>query len=88
MIQKNVFKDPGYNQLFKAVTDLGLSYEEVEFQPNSNIFNYRTTRKDVFVYGAVKLAKVTRDFDWTPGSFYGKNHEFEHYAKGYGGIPY
>lgn len=84
LIQKNVFKDPRYNEIFKVLSDLHLEYEEVSFKPNSNIFNYKTERKDIFVYGSVKLAKVTADYNWTPGSFYGNNHKFEQYSKGYG----
>ena len=44
----------------------------------------QTDRKDIFVYGSVKLAKITADYNWLPGSFYGNNHEFEKYSKGYG----
>ncbi|MCD8401297.1 ATP-grasp domain-containing protein [Tenacibaculum finnmarkense] len=84
IIQKNVFQDPRYDVIFVAMEELGLDYERIEFKPNSNEFEIKTNRKDIFVYGSVKLAKVTADFDWFPGSFYGNNHEFEHYSKGYG----
>ncbi|MFK7972839.1 MAG: ATP-grasp domain-containing protein [Bacteroidia bacterium] len=84
LIQKNVFQDPRYDRIFEVMEELGLEYESVEFKPRSIEFDMKTDRKDIFVYGSVKLAKVTADFDWTPGSFYGHNHEFEHYAKGYG----
>ncbi|GAA3521576.1 hypothetical protein GCM10022393_39980 [Aquimarina addita] len=63
---------------------LNLAHEIIEFKANSSVFDIKTKRKDIFVYGSVKLAKVTADFDWNPGSFYGRNHEFEKYAKGYG----
>ncbi len=84
LIQKNVFSDPRYNEIFRALEVLNLPYEVVEFLPNSNSFEYKTSRKDIFVYGSVKLAKVTKDFDWRPGSFYGNNHEYEKYAVGFG----
>ncbi len=84
LIQKNVFRDPRYDEIFAVMKELHLEYEQVEFKPNSLDFDLQTDRKDIFVYGSVKLAKVTADFDWNPGSFYGNNHEFEKYIKGYG----
>lgn len=84
IIQKNVFKDPRYDEIFFALDALKLPYEKIAFKPNSMVFDYETNRKDIFVYGSVKLAKVTSEFDWNPGSFYGGNHQFESYSKGYG----
>lgn len=84
LIQKNVFQDPRYDTIFRVMEELDLEYEQVEFKPRSIEFNVDTKRKDVFVYCSVKLAKVSASFDWKPGSFYGNNHEFEHYSKGYG----
>ncbi len=84
IVQKNVFKDPSYDEIFKVLNELRLEYESIEFKANSNEFDITTDRKDVFVYGSVKLAKVATDFNWIPGSFYGNNHEFVYYAKGYG----
>lgn len=84
IVQKNVFQDPRYDEIFRVLNELNLEYEEVQFQPNSNEFYLKTERKDIFVYGSVKLAKVTAEFDWNPGSFYGNNHEFEKYSAGYG----
>ncbi|MGB0839222.1 MAG: ATP-grasp domain-containing protein [Chitinophagales bacterium] len=84
IIQKNVFRDPRYDEVFNVMEELNLEYEQVAFEPNSIKFNFKTTRKDIFVYGSVKLAKVTAGFNWHPGSFYGGNHAFEEYSKGYG----
>ncbi|BDD12068.1 hypothetical protein FUAX_45000 (plasmid) [Fulvitalea axinellae] len=84
IIQKNVFQDSRYDEIFKVMNELNLEYEEVQFKPNSTEFDFKTKRKDIFVYGSVKLAKVTAEFDWHPGSFYGNNHEFKKYSAGYG----
>lgn len=83
LIQKNVFADPRYNEIFRVLETLDLPYEIVTLIPNRNELNYKTNRKDVFVYGSVKLARMTRDFDWRPGSFYGNNHEFDKYSLGF-----
>lgn len=84
LIQHNIFADPRYDEIFTVLDKHQLPYEKVRFQPNSNVFDYHTKRKDIFVYGSVKLAKVSADYDWTPGSFYGGNHQFSNYAKGFG----
>jgi len=84
LIQKNDFKDTRYDTIFSVMKELNLAYEEVSFTPNSDVLHVETKRKDVFVYGSVKLAKVTTQFNWKPGSFYGGNHEYEKYAQGYG----
>ena len=75
IIQKNIFQDPRYDEIFHVMDKLDLEYQSIEFKPNSNEFEIDTVRKDIFVYGSVKLAKITADYDWHPGSFYGKNHE-------------
>lgn len=84
LIQKNNFRDPRYDEIFKVMKVLDLEYEVVLFQPNSQDLLFKTQRKDVFVYGSVKLAKVAKQYDWEPGSFYGGNHNAEHYIKGFG----
>lgn len=84
LIQENVFSDPRYDQIFQVMRELGLSYESISFLPNSAVFDYSSKRKDVFVYGSVKLAKVAKAYDWHPGSFYGGNHEAIKYINGFG----
>ncbi len=82
VIQMNVFKDHNYNIIFKALDRLGLSYEEVDFYDNGNV-NFETDRKDVFVFGSIKLALVGTQQGWEPGSFYGGNHDFSIYSEYY-----
>lgn len=84
LIQKNIFQDPRYDEIFHVMDKLQLDYEQVTFKPESDDFDIQTNRKDIFVYGSVKLAKVATKYPWAPGSFYGGNHEFEQYSKGYG----
>ena len=40
-------------------------------------------RSDVFVFGAVKLARVAVGYDWAPGSLLNKNHDFKVYREHY-----
>lgn len=84
IIQKNIFKDGRYSEIFKVMKEMNLEYEIVEFLDSTNKINIKTKRKDVFVYGSVKLAKVLADYDFIPGSYYGNKHKYEDYKKGYG----
>lgn len=84
LIQRNNFKDPRYDEIFRVMEDLNLPFEKIQFYPNSNEFEIKTNREDIFVYGSVKLAKTTSSYNWKPGSFYGNNHEYEKYSVGYG----
>lgn len=84
IIQKNVFHDERYDEIFRVLKELNLPFEEVSFNPTSSEFEIKTKRIDVFVYGSVKLAKATANYNWIPGSFYGNNHEYESYSIGFG----
>lgn len=46
---------------------------------------FTTDRKDVFVFGAIKLARISLDRGWNPGSLMNDNHDFlvyrEHYRE-------
>lgn len=48
--------------------------EEVEFV---------TDRKDVFVFGSLKLARLSKKYNWVPGAVITQNHDYEVYAKHY-----
>jgi hypothetical protein len=82
VIQKNVFRETNYNIIFEALERLGLEYDIVEFDENGQV-DIKTQRKDVFPFGSVRLANVSTKQDWSPGSFFGNNHDFSVYSKEY-----
>lgn len=45
--------------------------------------DYQPTSKNVFVFGALKLARVAADRGWYVGSLMNNNHDFEVYSKYY-----
>ena len=45
---------------------------------------YDPGRKDVFVFGAIKLARISKEKDWIPGSMMNENHDYLVYEKFYG----
>ena len=83
VVQKNVFKETNYNLIFEALNRLGLEYEVVEFDSDGNV-EVLTDRTDIFVFGSVRLARISADRGWEPGSYYGGNHDFSIYSDKYG----
>lgn len=50
----------------------------IEINENSE-YVYHTDRKDVFVFGSLKLARCAKQHDWFPGSLSNKNHDYDVY---------
>jgi hypothetical protein len=83
IIQENIFREPNYDNIFKALEKLNLSYEIVKIEPFAEDFKFKTELENVFVYGSVKLAKIAQKNQFNPGSYYGGNHAFEVYSEHY-----
>jgi hypothetical protein len=83
VIQENVFREENYNKIFDVMKRLKLPYEILRIDVNGDMTKLITKRKDVFVFGSVRAARLSCDMDWEPGSFYGKNHDFYIYKNYY-----
>lgn len=83
VIQENVFREENYNKIFDVMKRLKLPYEILRFDKNGDFNPLMNRRKDVFVFGSVRAARLACDKEWTPGSFYGKNHDFQIYKDYY-----
>lgn len=83
IVQKNVFREENYDKIFSAIKRLGLDYEEVECPPFVEELEFKTEREDIFCFGSVKMARLALKNDWTPGSFFGGNHDYEIYSQFY-----
>ncbi len=85
LIQANVYSDPDHYKIFDALEELNIDYGIINIPPNAERIDFRTDRKDVFVYGSVTIARLAKQNpDWLPGSFYGGNHLYEVYSEYYG----
>lgn len=85
LIQANVYLDPDHYKIFDALEELDIDYEVINVPPTAEKIDFKTDRKDVFVYGSVTIARLARQNpDWFPGSFYGGNHLYEVYSQYYG----
>jgi hypothetical protein len=83
VIQENVFREENYNKIFDVMKRLKLPYEILKIDANGDISKLMNKRKDVFVFGSVRAARLATSMEWTPGSFYGKNHDYEIYKDYY-----
>lgn len=83
IIQENVFRDINYDIIFDALNRLNLPYEVVKFDDNGNLSRIESDRKDIFVFGSVRAARVSKSLGWLPGSLFGNNHDYKIYSKYY-----
>jgi ATP-grasp domain, R2K clade family 3 len=84
LIQSNIHSDPEHYKVFDVLDNLNLQYETIEVDASTEEITVASGRKDVFIYGSVKLARLAKaNKDWIPGSFYGGNHTFEIYSAYY-----
>ncbi len=83
IVQENTFREENYNLLIQSLEKLGLEYEIVKVLPFIDTVDFKTNRKDVFVFGALKLAKISKQEEWTPGSLMTLNHDYMIYKDFY-----
>ena len=82
IVQENVFREENYDKIFKTLDKLGLDYEVASLKDGNLYVNI--DRKDIFAFGSIRMARLASDMGWYPGSFFGKNHDYEVYSKYYG----
>lgn len=86
LIQENIFAEKHHERLIHNIERMGLEYELVKIIPFMSELELKTDRKDVFVFGAVKMAHIANKYMFSPGSMYNGNHDFEVYGPKYGGL--
>lgn len=84
IVQEDLFKEFHHKTLIQTLERFKFDYEIVKFRPFIHEIEFKTNRKNVFCFGAVKMAHVANKYDWQPGSFMNENHNYEVYAKEFG----
>ncbi len=84
LIQQNIYSEKHHETLLQNLERMGLEYELVRLIPFVNEMEFTTERKDVFVFGAVKMAHLANVYGFKPGSMYNENHDFTVYGSKYG----
>lgn len=83
IVQENIFRDYNYNNLTIALDRLELPYEIVSIYSDNDEIKFDTDRKDVFVFGGNKMARIAKKYDFVPGSQMNENHDFDVYKEYY-----
>ena len=84
LIQSNIYSDPDHDRIYGVLDELVYPYETIEVLKDTKQLELKTNRQDIFVYGSVRLARLSLQYkDWSPNSFYGNNHLFEIYSNHY-----
>ena len=83
IVQENCFNEENYNNLILALDRLNIDYEIIKLYPFLEEIKFKTNRKDVFIWGATKLSRLAKNYNWNPGSLLNKNHDFNVYKKYY-----
>lgn len=98
VVQENTFREENYDNLIRSLNRLELEYDVVKILPfvdaivksdydmsipYTDELEYKIDRKDVFVFGSLKLARLSKKYGWNPGSLIGENHDYRVYSKYY-----
>lgn len=83
IVQENTFREENYDVLIKSLERLGLEYEIVSVWPFTDEVLFKTDRKDVFVFGSLKLARISKLHKWIPGSLMSNTHDYNVYSEHY-----
>ena len=84
LVQSNIYSNADYKRVIEELKAQNIEFETIHLDASISKIEIKPNRKDVFVYGSVKLARLAKaNKDWYPGSFYGGNHLYEIYAPYY-----
>ena len=84
LIHENPIRDTHHKLLIRHMDELGLDYELIQFAPFDVEIEFKTQRKDAWLFGTFALAHMVNKYGFYPGSMYNANHDFEIYAPKYG----
>lgn len=83
IVQENLFREEGHAKLINGLERFKLDYELVKVLPFIEEVEFKTDRKDVFVFGSLKLARLSKNYDWKPAALITENHDYNVYSKHY-----
>lgn len=83
IVQENLFREEGHAKLMNCLNKFDISHELVTVFPFVEEVEFKTDRKDVFVFGSLKLARLSKKYSWTPGALITENHDYNVYSKYY-----
>jgi len=82
IVQENLFREEGHAKLISNLERFNIPYELVKITKSEEI-EFNTDRKDVFCFGALKMARLSKKYGWYPGALITENHDYSVYSKHY-----
>jgi hypothetical protein len=82
IVQENLFREEGHAKLISNLDRFNIPYELVRITKAEEI-EFKTDRKDVFCFGAMKMARLSKKYGWVPGALITENHDYSVYSKYY-----
>lgn len=83
LIQENLFREEGHAKLVNCLEKFNIYYELISVLPFIDEVEFKTTDKNVFVFGSLKLARLSKKYGWEPGALITDNHDYNVYSKYY-----
>ena len=81
LIQENLFSDIHDRKLLDILTKYDLEYHLVKSNEES-LLPFKDSES--FCFGSVKLARIAKEYNLKPGSFFNENHDYLVYSEKYG----
>lgn len=78
-----MFREEGLETLLNLLKRFRFKYELVKVLPDVETLNIKTKRKDVFVFGTLKMARLIKSHGFVPGTLITKNHDYTVYSRFY-----
>jgi hypothetical protein len=76
IVQNNLFTEQNYNNLISTLEKSGVEFEIVKVLPFIDTIEMKTNRKDIFAFGALKMAEMSKFYGWNPGVLMTENHNY------------
>lgn len=83
LIQENLFREEGHNKLINCLERFKIPYELTNVSSDSEDLDFITERKDVFCFGSLKMSRLSKKYNWYPGTLITDNHDYDVYSKYY-----
>ena len=83
IIQENLFREEGHAKLINTLVRFDIEHELIKILPGEEELKFKTKEINVFVFGSLKLARLSKKYNWNPGALITENHDYEVYSKYY-----
>ena len=83
IVQKNLFREEGLVRLINFLERFEFDYELIDVKSDIDEIECITERKDIFIFGSLRMARLSKIKGWKPGALITENHDYNVYSKYY-----